>query len=344
MNYIKPELSKCGFDPLRYLNKSLDIASFARSIVYQHGMERMSKDPFWDESALSLLIAMIGFVKFNEPQSTFARVVELLTNLTIEDSAYSGIETNMDNDFKRTYVRNREFKYYYNCFQTFAKNPPKTASCIFTALNSNIDKIFTPELLQMMSTCEQIDFERFVNEKSILFISTSCVNEALDNYVNIFYSFLFKYLFEYAQNSKNFKLPIPLHIMIDDFACSATIQNFPKYISMIRECDISTSILIQSESQLIGLYGSANATTIINNCDRILYMGSMDLSTASDMSLRLNIPKEDVLYMEVGSMYVIQRGHKPKLTQRYRTLESHKYKRLNAEYEKHKHSNCYFIE
>ncbi len=329
MNFIEPNKATIGFDPLPYLNKPVDVASFAQSIVYQHGEDRMSKDPFWDESAISLLIGMIGFVKYNYSGASFAKVVNLLTDLEIKDGGYSGIETNMDNDFKRTYIRNSDFRYYYNCFQTFVKNPPKTASCIYTALNNNIDKMFTPELLNMMENTEQINFNQFIKQKSILFISTSCVNNALNSFVNIFYSFLFKNLFELAQASSNFKLPIPLHIMIDDFACSSRIHDFPKYISMIRECDISTSILVQSQSQISSMYGANDAKTIINNCDRILFMGSMDLDTASDMSLRLNIPREDVLYMPVGKMYVIQRGSVPVYTSRYPIYDDEKYQKLD---------------
>ena len=45
------------------------------------------------------------------------------------------------------------------------------------------------------------------------------------------------------------------------------------------------------------MYGSDDATTIINNCDTYLYMGGMDLKTGRSISERLNVPLEDVLYM-----------------------------------------------
>ena len=63
-------------------------------------------------------------------------------------------------------------------------------------------------------------------------------------------------------------------------------MNFPEYISIFREKGISVTLLIQSESQLQGMYGRENATTIINNCDTYLYMGGMDLVTGRNISER----------------------------------------------------------
>ena len=40
-------------------------------------------------------------------------------------------------------------------------------------------------------------------------------------------------------------------------------------------------MLIQSETQLASIYGTDNAKTIINNCDTYIYLGGMDIATAS---------------------------------------------------------------
>ena len=52
---------------------------------------------------------------------------------------------------------------------------------------------------------------------------------------------------------------------------------------------ISVSILLQSESQLRAMYGPEDAETIINNCDRYIYMGGMDLTTCRISGLRASI-------------------------------------------------------
>ena len=91
-------------------------------------------------------------------------------------------------------------------------------------------------------------------------------------------------------------------------------------------------MLLQSESQLEQMYGSGNATTIINNCDSYIYLGGMDLKTAQNMSLRLNRPLEDILYMPIGQEVVIRRGQRPIITRRYDIQKNELYQEITKEY------------
>ena len=81
------------------------------------------------------------------------------------------------------------------------------------------------------------------------------------------------------------------------------------------------------------MYGSDDATTIINNCDTYLYMGGMDLKTGRSISERLNVPLEDVLYMPIGQEYIFRRGQRPIVTSRYDILENELYKKITRQYE-----------
>ena len=119
---------------------------------------------------------------------------------------------------------------------------------------------------------------------------------------------------------------VPVHIICDDFACGTKINNFDNLISVFRAKGISTMIMLQSESQLNSLYGEDKATTIINNCDTYIYMGGNDLKTARNISIRLNKPLDEVLYMKFDNIYLFQRGAKPKKIRRYKTLEDTFYK------------------
>ena len=85
-------------------------------------------------------------------------------------------------------------------------------------------------------------------------------------------------------------------VLADDFATGCPVHMFDQYVSIFREKALSVTILIQSESQLSSLYGSDKATTIINNFDTIVFLGSMDIDTGRSVSMRANRPLEDVLY------------------------------------------------
>ena len=101
----------------------------------------------------------------------------------------------------------------------------------------------------------------------------------------------------------------------------------------MREKQLSVTLLTQSESQLESMYGSEDATTIINNCDTYLYMGGMDLKTGRSISERLNVPLEDVLYMPIGQVCIFRRGQKPIITSRYDIFKDKQFQKITKAYE-----------
>lgn len=92
-------------------------------------------------------------------------------------------------------------------------------------------------------------------------------------------------------------------------------------------------MLLQSESQLVSMYGEDNATTIINNCDTYVYMGGMDLTTCGLISKRVNLPIDEILYMPIGQSIVFRRGQKPVFTKRYNITDNALYREITAQYE-----------
>ena len=125
-----------------------------------------------------------------------------------------------------------------------------------------------------------------------------------------------------------------MSVLADDFATGSRILNFPEYISIFREKQISVVLLLQSESQLERMYGYEDSVTIIDNCDTYVYMGGMNLKTCRNISERLNLPLEDVLYMPLGHEVIFRRGQRPVLTQRYNIFNNRMYQKITKAYEK----------
>jgi len=83
------------------------------------------------------------------------------------------------------------------------------------------------------------------------------------------------------------------------------------------------------------MYGSDATTTIINNSDTYVYVGGNDLRTARNISERLNVPLDEVLYMPVGQAIIFRRGQKPiAFRQRYDILHDKRYQKITKQYEK----------
>ena len=333
LNFVHPGDGNCGYDPLRHIGSYNDITFLARSIVLANPQKAVSNaDPYWYDGAVSLLAAEIAYILIIKENPTFADVLEFHNNLKFEERS-GVISTNYDQEFEGL-AREDPSCFAVSCWKSFKQLPVKTASCIFSALNTTIDSIFTPELKEMFRMEKMVDFEELASEKTVLFITTSPVNSSLNSFISSFYGTVFKDLFEYAEEQPDGKLPVPVDVLADDFATGCPVHMFEQYVSIFREKGLSVTVLIQSESQLSSLYGREKSTTIINNCDTIVFMGSMDLETGRNISARANRPLEDILYMPIGSEIIFRRGMKPIFTKRYDIFQNEMYQEVTADYEK----------
>ncbi len=333
LNFINPSESDVAYDPLEYISNYADIRFLAESIVKADPQkDKSNADPYWDHAAISLLSAEIAYILMTEEEATFDDVLELNDRITFEERS-DRMETSLDILFD-IMEKTNPGSFAVSCWRSFRQLPLKTASCVFGTLNTTIDTIFSPELRAMIARKKKVDFEKLASQKTVLFISTSAVNPALHNFINMFYAQAFKQLFEFAESRLSGRLPVPVHVLCDDFATGSRILNFPEYISIFREKGFSVTLLVQSESQIESMYSPEDATTIINNCDTYLYMGGMDLTTARHISERLNAPLEDVLSMPIGQEFIFRRGQKPIITKRYDILQNEMYQKITRNYEK----------
>ena len=311
----------------------MDVRFLADSIIKANPRKEHSHaDPYWDESASSLLCALILYTLTMKENPTFADVLALKDRITLKGGSDSD-GYSLDDEFD-TLEQKVPGHPAVTCWKTFRSAPPRTAGCIFSSLNTDLDAIFTPELRTMIARNKTVDIERLSQEKSVLFITSSPVNPALHQFIGSFYACLFKQLFEFAEECPDGKLPIPVHVLCDDFATGCRVNQFEELISIFREKQISATILVQSESQLESMYGAEAATTIINNSDTYVYVGGNDLQTARNISYKLNQPLDEVLYMPIGEVVIFRRGQRPLIRSRYDILHDKRYQKVNRQYER----------
>ena len=87
-------------------------------------------------------------------------------------------------------------------------------------------------------------------------------------------------------------------------------------------------------TQLEKMYDHCGCVEILDNCDTYIFMGGNNYDTAKSVSLRLNAPLEDVLYMPVGQEIIFRRGQKPIITRRYDIKNDKFYQKITNDYEK----------
>ena len=335
LDFTNPQKCEVGYDPLDYVDSDEDVIQLARNLIEGVNNQGRSKniDPYWNDSATSVLAAEIALIRLNakskRKKPSFSEVITLHRSIRLSER--NGLAAfNVDNLFEEA-----EYLYPGNqaseLWKTIKGLAARTATCIFSIVNSSFDKIFSENIIKMMMKKNRVDFKELGNKKIALFITTSPMNKSYQNLVNLLYADMFRELFEEAERSEAGRLNVPVHIICDDFACGSRINAFEDYISIFRAAGISVTMLLQSETQLIDMYGESAAVTIINNCDTYVYMGGMDLKTCQNVSQKLNKPLHKVLSMPLEQVVVFRRGFEPFISRRYQILNDSIYQKLMEE-------------
>ncbi len=331
LDFAHPEKCKVGYDPLDYIHSDEDVVQLARNMIEpdKDKSKNSHADPYWNESAISIHAAEIALIRLNAEdagkKATYADVIKLHRSLRY-DAEKSIFTSNLDGLFEAA-ERRHPGNHATEMWKTIRGLATRTASCILSTVNNAIDKIFSENVLEMTKKEKRVSFRDLGNKKVALFITTSPMNQTLQNYVNVLYADMFRELFETAEKRQNSRLKVPVHIICDDFACGSRINDFEDYISIFRAAGISVTLLLQSESQLISMYGESAATTIINNCDTYVYMGGMDIATCQNVSKRVNKSLNTVMSMPLEQVIVFRRGSEPFVSRRYQILDDPAYQR-----------------
>ena len=322
---VHPELSTGIIDPLRYLTTFLDVETIAKSIVMADPDSKNAKDIYWNNGAIALLKALILLALMIIDNATTKDVLDLFDSLLIEEDG-KGIKTSLDEIFEEVEMRWGKCP-AVTAYADYQQLPYTTAGCIRDSLAKAIQRIFPEPIRQMMGKDNLIDFEELATRKTMFMIITSPVNTSLYLFANLVFEISIKQLLEFAERCDGQRLPRPVRLMFDDFACGARINDFSRHISIFRSAGISAMILLQSESQLRQMYSEAESENIINNCSVYVYLsGGMDLVTCRHISQRLDVPLTDILYAPIGQVLVMQSGRKPIWAKRYDIFNSKEYK------------------
>lgn len=307
--------SQWGYNPMDFIRQNhknheyneQDIITIAKVLCPL----KTRKEPFWEQSAQMYLECIISYVMESLP----ANERNLKTVSKIASYIGTDVFDNMMNELEQ--VKPDCFtirRYRQMCSNRDAeKMEASIKGFVFNSLNS----FNNADVWNLFNNRRKIVFKQLSREKTVVFLNISDTDRSRDDLVNLFYTQALQVLCREADSRMpEFKLKIPVRFILDDFATNTLIPNFDNIISVIRSREISVSLIIQSISQLEGLYGTAASKTIINNCDNILYLGGQDIDTAKYMSEKLNKTVFSILNLSLDRAFLFTRGSKPREVQK----------------------------
>lgn len=170
-------------------------------------------------------------------------------------------------------------------YATFLQGSTNLRGNIITGLANRLQVLASPPVREMTST-DDINFEDMGKEPTILYISMSDQHQTMSFLASLAFSFAFLDLVELADKSPGQRLPIPVHMLMEEFGNLGRIPNIDKYLSTARSRGISINLVVQSLAQLIGIYEESMTDTILADCATWMCLGCNDKSTAELLEWR----------------------------------------------------------
>lgn len=301
LDLINMEKSHC-YNPFAYLRNDNDIQKLVTNIFKNTTPKgSQSQDPFWDQAASMLLLALIFYLHYEAPEDeqNFPMVMEMLRAGEVhEDDDY--YQSPLDELFDRLEYRNPEHiavRYYRN----YHSGSAKTLKSIQITLAARLEK-FNLESLSAITQTDEMELWSLGEKKTALFAIIPDNDSSFNFIIGMLYTQLFQQLFSQADDIHGGKLPEHVHFVMDEFANVALPDDFDKLLATMRSREISVSIILQNLAQLKALF-EKQWESIVGNCDEFLYLGGNEQSTHEYVSKLLGKETIDT------NTYGRSRGH-----------------------------------
>ena len=277
LDLINMEKSHC-YNPFVYLRSDNDIQRLVTNLFKNTTPKgSQSQDPFWDQAATMLLLALIFYLHYEAPpeEQNFPMVMEMIRagEVREDDETYKSA---LDILFERLEMWNPEhiaLKYY----RSYHSSSGKTLKSIQITLISRLEK-FNLESLASITQNDELELWSIGEKKTAVFAIIPDNDSSFSFLVGMLYTQLFQQLYYQADVIHGGRLPVHVHFLMDEFANIALPDEFDKLLSTMRSREISVSIIIQNLAQLKALF-EKQWESIVGNCDEFLYLGGNEQST-----------------------------------------------------------------
>ena len=285
-NLIEPENSD-GYNPFVYIRKDEDVIRLISNLIQNTTPKNAQQnDPFWEKSEIALDSALMLYLLHEAPpeEQTFEMLMFLIENAATVEDDEDGYQSPVDILFngleeeKPEHIAVKQYK-------IFKQASGKTAKSILVSAAVRLAAFNLPEIAKMTSY-DNLDIGSLGERKRAIFCVIPDNDNSFNYLVGMLYTQAFQALYFNADSNHGGELPVPVHIVMDEFANVALPDNFERILATMRSRRISVSIIIQNMAQLKALFKDS-WENITGNCDTLLYLGGNEQSTHEYISKML---------------------------------------------------------
>ena len=277
LDLINMDKSYC-YNPFVYLQSDNDIQKLVTNIFKNTTPKgSQSQDPFWDQAAMMLLLALVFYLHYEAPpeEQNFPMIMEMIRSGEVKEDD-DGFMSPLDRLFSRLAERSPDhiaLKYYRN----YRSGSGKTLKSIQITLVARLEK-FNLDSLAGITQSDEMNLNNLGEKKTAIYAVIPDNDSSYNFIVGMLYTQLFQQLYYSADIIHGGKLPVHVHFVMDEFANVALPDEFDKLLSTMRSREISVSIIVQNLAQLKKLF-EKEWESIVGNCDEFLYLGGNEQST-----------------------------------------------------------------
>lgn len=311
-----------GFDPLKIVidawkkGDSSLAQQYANSVAFMLYNDPNAKDPFWSNSAKSLVTAIIlamvedALLVGRDETVNLYSVANFLSTLG-SDTDEEG-ENALDLFFRER-DENNPARMMYATSNFAAGN---TRASIFSTAMDKL-QIFTLEPNAKLTSHNSFDLTDIgFGEKPVaVFMVTPDFDESNHVLASIFISQMYRVNAEKATLSPSGKMLRQVHAILDEFGNMPTVDGMAGMVTVGAGRGFRFHLIIQAYSQLKGKYGEHDADTIIGNCSNQIYILTKDRATAEQFSALIG-KKTITDISRSGNLLSSDKSHSESLTER----------------------------
>jgi len=197
-------------------------------------------------------------------------------------------------------------------FRGVFNSSEKTLNSILATVYSMINEFHVNvDIINMISN-NSIDLSRIGREKTAIYLIIPDEKTTSHFLATSFVKQAYEVMIAEAQKEADFKLPVRVNFILDEFCNMPQIADMPAMITAARSRNIRFFLVAQSLHQLQGKYGE-DANTIKGNCDNWVFLTSREQGLLEEISALCGKTRvSDGTYRSLISTSELQRLRKEK--------------------------------
>ena len=256
-----------------YVGGDVDKAQVVANAIIANTTGGEAMFDFWNEGALNLLQALILRINvgndFLPEEKNLPFLFQYVIQNTLED---------LEADFEGLSQDHPA----YAPFMIFKDGDDKPKKQVLQGLRIKLKLFNSKKLRKILSeTRGGIDILNPGRKKCMYFVGSNDQDSSMASMVSLFYTLLYQELVRYADSRSDQKLPVTVHMVLDEYANMGSIPDFEKKLSTVRSRNIVTYIILQDINQLKLKHPHDAWRTVVNDCDYYMLLKTNDTETSS---------------------------------------------------------------